>query len=1551
MDDEQHAAAQVVQAAWRGYVQRKDYARTLRAVVRVQAYIRGWLQKRDFEWMLDFFWENEDTVIYLQSLWRGYKARKLLKQLKAKRDSNSSNTAQKDAAERAAVEEASATRIQAAYRGFSARKTYAAEKEAKAAREAAERAAVEEASATRIQAAYRGFSARKTYAAEKEAKAAREAAERAAVEEASATRIQAARSAAEKEAKAAREAAERAAVEEASATRIQAAYRGFSARKTYAAEKEAKAAREAAERAAVEEASATRIQAACRGFSARKTYAAEKEAKAAREAAERAAVEEASATRIQTYAAEKEAKATCEAAERAAVEEASATRIQAAYRGFSARKTYAAEKEAKAPRTYAAEKEAKAAREAAERAAVEEASATRIQAAYRGFSARKTYAAEKEAKAAACSEYIEVSGEELSSMLQQLSPGDTVDSPASPSQSRSIHNDGFNLAPYAVDEVTTAVIMIQRHVRGFLTRKLYNNLRLQPDVNTVKRFLHVLTQSSEDCALDVEVQKLKSDLIVKINSLAKAEEELKRLDEMIAAIIKNQTGLGQAAAASQSIARSAKATRANMESSAVLDAYGGLLYVLQTQPRYWEAMLRDNKPGYLHYLLDVCFNRGSSAREEALLLKVYRHVLSESFWHVLSEHRDFDAWCDAVLKDPRVAFVSQRFMRSLDGLAVSGIAPIIRAWLLSAEDADIIGTTSSSGGGGGGGGMQRPRTQTMARNYANALYGMPEDVRGWTVGDVGTWLKKSKRAHVAPLMFSQDINGERLLALTSAQLGEIGIRDMETMSSLAADLMVLQDHDTRMHGARDGDEEAEDEPAYYTLAKEIVSCLIHGWKRLPFSLCFLLREAHDFMKAHFGQQAHGTLIRFVGRLFVHTYVTPLLTKGVLVEYLEGTHQRKFRLTQEQSTNLLTCCDILEHALLADGAPVPANKPEDVHRAFTRFCKQHSPKLVEVTRRICQVRSLDDYYGVDEYSDIVTLSEMCVYVSPGDMLNLHQMVLSSCTKAFPTDTLLKDTLSKLHSDLSERTSFVLHSSNSGGGDANANANSGSRGGSRIASVRSKLRPSLRRGGSSTTSTSNGHSSNSGGDGGVGVGNTEGAHALSESPLAADTIRVPKTYELGFEAAAVHTPVVVRLKVFVQQSEDEHGSRLQKMMAETKKKVIDLLRMVRGRTTLKSVLYDPISPREEMAHRAFTLNVMKNTRLTDQARRSTLSKIGARLSELQAEVRETLEAELIPAGLVSPDDDYNAILAAIVKDIREHALLRRFRRKEKSKLEASRVLAETKQLRVEQRVAFYEEYIEQCRVAFGDDSSGTGVGSGGSGGSALADRKKSKRGRPGSKRRDGGVSVNVQPSARGGSGVLLGGPASSPASPASTSTGTATSASATAIGSDGAVKSVAGTPAGVVVQGATAVGGSGASGIVTSTNASSSNSTGGAGGSGGSRLFGKLRRKHTAQAAAKALAKNRFGTHQYSGQKLKSKGVLVEVHNASRPLKEMTFEFTSYEAGVYTIIAQLHRGLYERSQVTWDDLDAMLQNGNTELTSIEGCELNVKELMALLKKKFQ
>eukprot|EP00729_Bicosta_minor_P016864 gene16864-29307_t len=249
----QSAAATAIQCIYRGYAARAAYTNTRASVIILQALARGWLARKQVLKM-------DVAAMAIQSKFRLYTAtcerERLEGNLVALEKIVYDNTQEHAACtiqrnvrsflfrrqdERVAAalfvkQTAAATTVQSIFRGYIARKQFAAMVEAKA---AADLAVKQTAAATTVQSIFRGYIARKQFAAMVEAKAAQEAAQ----EAAAALFVK----------------------QTAAATTVQSIYRGYVARAAYTSTR----------------ASIISAQAIVRGYIARKQFAAMVEAKAA----------------------------------------------------------------------------------------------------------------------------------------------------------------------------------------------------------------------------------------------------------------------------------------------------------------------------------------------------------------------------------------------------------------------------------------------------------------------------------------------------------------------------------------------------------------------------------------------------------------------------------------------------------------------------------------------------------------------------------------------------------------------------------------------------------------------------------------------------------------------------------------------------------------------------------------------------------------------------------------------------------------------------------------------------------------------------------------------------------------------------------------------------------------------------------------------------------------------------------------------------------------------------------------------------------------------
>lgn len=361
-------------------------------------------------------------------------------------------------------------------------------------------------------------------------------------------------------------------------------------------------------------------------------------------------------------------------------------------------------------------------------------------------------------------------------------------------------------------------------------------------------------------------------------------------------------------------------------------------------------------------------------------------------------------------------------------------------------------------------------------------------------------------------------------------------------------------------------------------------------------------------------------------------------------------------------------------------------------------------------------------------------------------------------------------------------------------------------------------------------------------------------------------VPRMSDLGVSVARVHEPVALPVSVaYVPTDASEEASSASQaaglvlddtaqraMLARCKKMLIDLLRQMPARATLHDVIFVAPQTEEERRHKAYTARVSMSDGLTARARSRAVSVVGASLAQLQSLVQQSIR-KLCAAGAISEADDYQALKNALALDIRHHALLRRDRRKELGRLEATRSQLDGKTRLLRDRIAAYEEYTRS--IASGGSSSGVSPG---------------------------------QQLTRKPSGTLAGGSGlGSGAIPGSTST---------------------------------------------------------------------MKPEHKPSlraAAAAATAGGRFGTHKWTGTKLKQRRALVSVAAVPGvlPLKDIVVEVASYSAGEYRMSAMVRRGEFERAVLHETELRSQAAApGGATAELVPGLVFNLSALLLLLNKKF-
>uniref|UniRef100_A0A672QEX7 Ras GTPase-activating-like protein IQGAP1 n=1 Tax=Sinocyclocheilus grahami TaxID=75366 RepID=A0A672QEX7_SINGR len=193
------------------------------------------------------------------------------------------------------------------------------------------------------------------------------------------------------------------------------------------------------------------------------------------------------------------------------------------------------------------------------------------------------------------------------------------------------------------------VMKIQAYLKANKARVDYRTLTgsQHPPLSVVRKFVHLLEQSSLDLREEQEVTRLREEVVTKIRSNQQMEKDLNLMDIKIGLLVKNRITLQDVVSHSKKM--KSKKNKMNKEDLAMgekqgikglskekrkkLEAYQHLFYLLQTNPSYLAKLIfqmpQNKSTKFMDTVIFTLYNYASNQREEYLLLKLFESALRE----------------------------------------------------------------------------------------------------------------------------------------------------------------------------------------------------------------------------------------------------------------------------------------------------------------------------------------------------------------------------------------------------------------------------------------------------------------------------------------------------------------------------------------------------------------------------------------------------------------------------------------------------------------------------------------------------------------------------------------------------------------------------------------------------------------------------------------------------------------------------------------------------------------------------------------------------------
>uniref|UniRef100_A0A4W5PT08 IQ motif containing GTPase activating protein 2 n=1 Tax=Hucho hucho TaxID=62062 RepID=A0A4W5PT08_9TELE len=235
---------------------------------------------------------------------------------------------------------------------------------------------------------------------------------------------------------------------------------------------------------------------------------------------------------------------------------------------------------------------------------------------------------------------------------------------------RKVYKDRLNVLQSNVG----TVVKLQSFVKMWRAKRKYSQ-RLQyfrdhvtgaqdPPLSVVRKFVHLLEQSSLDLVEEQEVTRLREEVVTKIRSNQQMEKDLNLMDIKIGLLVKNRITLQDVVSHSKKLKKKSKEELAAGDRQGIkglskgkrkkLEAYQHLFYLLQTNPSYLAKLIfqmpQNKSTKFMDTVIFTLYNYASNQREEYLLLKLFKTALEEEIKSKVDQIQDIVTGNPTVIK-------------------------------------------------------------------------------------------------------------------------------------------------------------------------------------------------------------------------------------------------------------------------------------------------------------------------------------------------------------------------------------------------------------------------------------------------------------------------------------------------------------------------------------------------------------------------------------------------------------------------------------------------------------------------------------------------------------------------------------------------------------------------------------------------------------------------------------------------------------------------------------------------------------------------------------
>uniref|UniRef100_A0A671W7K7 IQ motif containing GTPase activating protein 1 n=1 Tax=Sparus aurata TaxID=8175 RepID=A0A671W7K7_SPAAU len=470
-----------------------------------------------------------------------------------------------------------------------------------------------------------------------------------------------------------------------------------------------------------------------------------------------------------------------------------------------------------------------------------------------------------------------------------------------------------------------------------------------PPMAVVRKFVHLLDHSDQDFQEELELMRLREEVVTNIRSNQQLENDLNLMDIKIGLLVKNKITLQEVVSHSKKLTKKNKGQLSNMmmmnkqrgglkalskEKRVKLEAYQYLFYLLQTNPTYLAKLIfqmpQNKSTKFMDSVIFTLYNYASNQREEYLLAKLFKTALQEEIKSKVDQMKEI------VTGNPTVIKMVVSFHRGARG--------------------------------------QNALRQILAPVVKEIMDDKSLNIKTDPVDIYKSWVNQMETQTGEASKLPYDVTPEQAMSHEEVRTRlEASIKNMKAITD------------------------------------KFLSAIIVSVDKIPYGMRFISKVLKDTLHEKFPDATEDELLKIVGNLLYYRYMNPAIVAPDAFDIIEVSAGGQ--LTTEQRRNLGSVAKMLQHAasnkmFLGDNAHLnPINEYLSAsYQKFRRFFLA-----------ACDVPSLEDKFNVDQYSDLVTVTKPVIYISIGEIINTHTLLLDHQDAIAPEHN---DPIHELLEDLGE-----------------------------------------------------------------------------------------------------------------------------------------------------------------------------------------------------------------------------------------------------------------------------------------------------------------------------------------------------------------------------------------------------------------------------------------------------------------------------------------------------------------------------------------------------